>query len=374
MRIAVVHDLPPGGARRRVAGHGQHLQGTVREFTLETAVPVTGDATVVGYQRRAEDAWPGIRPLLRYTDLAHLRSAWCQLAQKVQAWRPDVIYANPCRYLQSSTLGDVGVPVVYYCDEPRRIDYEVSARVSTRRLTRVPYAPLRAVERRIDRANVARSTTLLTNSAYTAGRIWQAYGRVANVVYCGVQEVFSPAPEPVMPRHVLSVGTLIPTKGHDLVIRAAAESRLGLPVVVVCPRADHGEANRLQSLAGRMGVGLDIRASVSDEELRDLYRAAFATVYLAVAEPYGLVSIGAQASGSPVLVADEGGLPETVADRASGVIVSRHGPAAAAALQRMADPAVREAMVKAARTASRAPTWRISAGHVQRYLTAAGAE
>jgi glycosyltransferase involved in cell wall biosynthesis len=374
VRIAVVHDLPAGGARRRVAGHLQHLEGTVREFTLSTGLPVSTDAAVITYFKHADSAPPIVRPMLRYTDLGGLYRAWHQLAQQVREWRPDVVYANPCRYLQSSTLGDVGAPVVYYCDEPRRFDYDSGARASTRRLTRAPYAPLRAIERRTDRANVARSSSLLTNSAYTAGRIRDAYGRSAEVVYCGVQEVFSPAPKAVPPEHVLSVGTLIPSKGHDLVLRAAAGSGLGLPVVVVCPRGGEGEATRLRELAASLNVSLRLRSNVSDDELRDLYRSAFATVYLAAAEPFGLVSIEAQASGCPVIVADEGGLPETVADRASGIVVARRGAEAAAALQRMADPAVRGAMVAAARTASRALTWRASAQQVQRYLTVAAAE
>ena len=48
---------------------------------------------------------------------------------------------------------------------------------------------------------------------------------------------------------------------------------------------------------------------VPDATLRDLYRGALATVQMGVSEPLGLASMEAQACGSPVVVAGEGGLP-----------------------------------------------------------------
>ena len=110
-------------------------------------------------------------------------------------------------------------------------------------------------------------------------------------------------------------------------IEAVARSHVDRPVVLVAPRPEPSETHRLEALAARAGVRLDVRIGVDDVALRDLYRDALATVYVARREPLGLVALEAQAAGSPVIVADEGGLPETVADGRSGFVVPRDADA-----------------------------------------------
>ncbi|RZS87367.1 glycosyltransferase involved in cell wall biosynthesis [Motilibacter rhizosphaerae] len=368
MRIAVVHNLPPGGARRRVEGHLRGLEGEVKEFVLESATPVTDDAVIVPLTQRADSVPRALKPLVRYPDHLALLLAWRTLSRAVAAWSPDVVYLNPCRYLQTPPLADVGgAPIVYYCDEPRRADYEQQARSSKNTVTRLPYWLLHESERRADRRGVARASRVLTNSRYTSGTIRRAYGVDSHVVYCGVPELFTPAADALVPTHVLSVGTLIPTKGHDLVLEAVAGAGLDLPVVVVSPRSRPEEEQRLRALAERLGVQLSVRVGVSDDELLELFRRAFATMYLAVAEPYGLVSIEAQSSGCPVVVADEGGLPETVVDEA-GVVVPRTAAAAARALVDLQDPRARDKAVVAARGSTARNTWAASSAQVLEHL------
>jgi glycosyltransferase involved in cell wall biosynthesis len=163
-----------------------------------------------------------------------------------------------------------------------------------------------------------------------------------------------------VPGHLLSVGTLIASKGHDLVIEAAARSGLDLPVVLVAHRGAADEEARLRAIADRWGVRLEIRTAVSDDELVGLYRAAFATLYLACAEPLGLVSLEAQACGSPAIVADEGGLPETVTDGKTGLVVRRDAASASQALLVLSRAGRRDEMARAAASAP-GHSWRASA-------------
>ncbi|HKB11964.1 MAG TPA: glycosyltransferase family 4 protein [Vicinamibacterales bacterium] len=68
-----------------------------------------------------------------------------------------------------------------------------------------------------------------------------------------------------------------------------------------------------------------------DEELAAIYRSATVTVVPSVfPEALGLTSLEAQASGVPVVVSDAGGLPETVLDGESGLVVARSDAAALA--------------------------------------------
>lgn len=365
MRIAVIHNLSRGGAHRRLAEQVAALDTEVVEFTTSTAVPVTARPYVVPLTITAPGLPPALRPPQRLLDLRRLTAAWRTLGELAARDGADAAFVNPDSVLRGSVPLDLGgTPVVRYCDEPRRIDYEPALRDSLNPRTRALYAGLRRLERRLDRAAMASADAVVTNSRYTASRILSAYGRPAQVLPCGAPARMSPDPA-VRPRHLLSVGSLIPGKGHGLVIEAAALSGLGLPVVLVAHHGDPAEEARLRRIADRAGVSLSIRTGIGDDELTGLYRAAFATLYLARAEPLGLASIEAQACGSPVVVADEGGLPETVAAGVSGLVVPRTAAAAGAALASLARDGLRDRLSRAAATGANGHRWAASAAALE---------
>ena len=80
-------------------------------------------------------------------------------------------------------------------------------------------------------------------------------------------------------------------------------------------------------------------------------------MYLAKAEPFGLVSIEAQACGCPVVVADQGGLPETVLHGSTGWRVPRGPEDAARRLDELEDPNRRAAMAARAADHGRGYSW-----------------
>jgi glycosyltransferase involved in cell wall biosynthesis len=359
MRIAVVHNLHAGGAARRLSGMVFALSArpdlTLRQFTLSSAVdlarvfpdpdPTVGPdphripAAMVRHSCTAGLAPRWVRPPLRYLDFARLERAWRAVARAVDDWRPDAVFVNPCGLSDAApaALRWLRAPSLLYCDEPRRVDYEPAARSSTNPSTRLVYGPLRVAMRRSDRAAVAAASMVATNSAYTADGIRAAYGRSARVVAPGVAELFTPAPSVGRRSHLLSVGALIPSKGHELAVRAAGLAGLRLPVVVVAARPDETEQRRLRRAADEAGVPLAVRVGVPDRELVTLYRDAYATLYLARAEPFGLVSLESQACGTPVIVSREGGLADTVDEGVTGFRVARDPTAVAARLAAMAE-------------------------------------
>ncbi|MBF6371349.1 glycosyltransferase, partial [Nocardia puris] len=60
------------------------------------------------------------------------------------------------------------------------------------------------------------------------------------------------------------------------------------------------------------------------ERLVQVYRAADLVAVPSYSESFGLVAIEAQASGTPVLAADVGGLSTAVRDGATGLLVRGH--------------------------------------------------
>ncbi|MGK5681928.1 glycosyltransferase family 4 protein [Actinoplanes sp. URMC 104] len=361
--MAVLHNLTQGGAWRRLMEQATALHDAgveVVEFTTGSSVPVTARPYVLPLDVRAPKLPLLLRPPQRVLDLRHLRAVWRALGQMAEHAGADIIFANPDSVLRGAVpLSVTTTPIVRYVDEPRRIDYEPELMASLNPTTRAMYAGLRRMERQTDRAAVHEATALATNSRYTAGRIRTAYGRDAQIVPCGAPSHM--APDSSVPAHLLSVGSLLPSKGHDLVVEAAARSGLDLPVIVVAYRDDITERQRLQAVADRLGIHLSIRTGISDADLVALYRSAWATLYLATAEPLGLVSLEAQACGSPVIVSAEGGLPETVTDGRTGWVVAREASAAAEALSRMARDKSRDSMARHAADAGTASRWRASA-------------
>lgn len=358
MKVAVIHNLRRGGAHRRLKEQVSWLGCDVVEICLSTAAPVTASPTVVDCRRWATKAPQMARPPLRYLDLNALQRAWRHVAETVEAVSPDVVFANPCQFAQAPpALALSSTPSLYFCDEPREPPGRMilSRNPRTRRL----YRHLHETEAVLDVRAVAHATRLVTNSCYTAEAIRRRYGREARVLPMGVPNGFSPGSEPR--RHLLSVGTLIPDKGHDLAVQAAARARTRRPVLVVAPRPAPNEERRLRQLARSLGIDLSIRVAISDTDLITCYRQAHATLYLARGEPFGLAALEAQACGSPVVVSAEGGLPETLLQGETGWAVERQQVAVAAALDTLDDPTVHAEFAAAAAVHAGRATWRASA-------------
>ena len=342
----------------------------IAEVCLDTAAPVTANARIVPAHRVSPTLPRFVRPPFRYLDHLALRTAWRRAAEFIVASQADVVFMNPCQFLQAPPIARPDMPpIVYYCDEPRRVDSESSS--GRNWLTRPIYEPLYRSERQGDRRAVAATTSIATNSRYTAKEIARVYCRTAQVVPPGVERLAAPGPDRPRGEFVLTVGTLIPSKGHDLVIEASALSRR--PVTLVTPRPSPTEARRLLLLARKLGVALEILVGITDQALGELYEAAFATVYMARREPLGLVSLEAQVHGCPVVVADEGGLPETIVSDETGFCRPRQAKDIAAALAKLEDAHVHSRMSLAARAHARTLSWASSGAQIRSMLELAAA-
>jgi len=115
---------------------------------------------------------------------------------------------------------------------------------------------------------------------------------------------------------LLSVGHLIPSKGHDRVIGALAE----LPDVRLIIVGGGPERERLAKLAHRLGVAERVRFTgvLSQDTLRDYYTAADALVLASDREGWANVLLESMACGTPVLASAVGGTPEFVVPHAAG--------------------------------------------------------
>jgi glycosyltransferase involved in cell wall biosynthesis len=170
-----------------------------------------------------------------------------------------------------------------------------------------------------------------------------------------VDPAFTPAserePEQVRYRHglpkafALAVGNPKPHKNLALLARIAA--RLPVPLVLLAGDA----AGRVFPRPTR------VLAEVDEAQLPALYGSAEALLLPSRHEGFGLPALEAMASGTPVLAANAGSLPEVTGGAAG--LLDPDAPdawiAASAAL--VEDPAIRARWVSAGRERARAYTW-----------------
>ncbi|GAA4558608.1 glycosyltransferase family 4 protein [Planotetraspora kaengkrachanensis] len=150
---------------------------------------------------------------------------------------------------------------------------------------------------------------------------------------------------------LLCVGSVTPTKGHDLLVEALAAVREpSWHCEIVGPLSrDPAHAERLRRTVGRLGLGDRVRLAgpLTAERLAEQYARADLVVLPSRSETYGMVVTEALARGIPVLATAVGGVPETLGQASDGgvpgILVSPEDPAAiSAGLRRwFGDPGLR---------------------------------
>ena len=133
---------------------------------------------------------------------------------------------------------------------------------------------------------------------------------------------------------LLSVGHLIPRKGHDRVIEALAL----LPGVSLLILGEGPERARLEALIAARGLGGRARllGAVPHETLARYYSAADALVLASSREGWANVLLEAMACGTPVVASKIPGNPEVVTAPEAGLIVEENSPQGiAAAIRRL---------------------------------------
>ncbi len=158
---------------------------------------------------------------------------------------------------------------------------------------------------------------------------------------------------------VVGVSRLVPRKGMDTLVRAAALLAPGRPDLVVAVAGQGRDLERLRKLVAETLAPVRFLGRVPDDRLPSLYGCA--DVFAAPCrsrwrgleqEGFGIVFLEAAACGVPQVAGDSGGAAEAVADGETGVVVrdpSDAASVAAAIAGLLDDPARRRSMGAAAR-------------------------
>jgi teichuronic acid biosynthesis glycosyltransferase TuaC len=127
---------------------------------------------------------------------------------------------------------------------------------------------------------------------------------------------------------LLSVGSLIPRKGHELIIAALTE----LPDARLMIAGSGPMRSELERVAEEKGVASRVRflGEIAHDALTDAYRAADIFVLASSREGWANVLLEAMACGTPVVATNVNGTPEVLTDPKLGVLVQERTSSALA--------------------------------------------
>ena len=158
---------------------------------------------------------------------------------------------------------------------------------------------------------------------------------------------------------IVSISRLVPRKGFDVAIEAAAALAPTHPDLVLAISGEGRDERRLRRLAEDCRAPVVFLGRVANADLPALYGCAdvFAMACRTrwgglEQEGFGVVFVEAAACGVPQVAGDSGGAAEAVVDGVSGIVVSRPDDpvAVAEAFEALlADPALRTKMATASR-------------------------
>ena len=159
---------------------------------------------------------------------------------------------------------------------------------------------------------------------------------------------------------VTSVSRLVPRKGMDALIDAAAHLAPTHPDLTVAIAGSGRDRKRLELRAKNANAPVTFLGRVPDADLPDLYGCADVFAMLCrnrwaglEQEGFGIVFLEAAATGVPQVAGDSGGARDAVEDGETGLVVRNpaDGRSAAAALQTLLDdPAERQRLGEQGRT------------------------
>jgi glycosyltransferase involved in cell wall biosynthesis len=184
---------------------------------------------------------------------------------------------------------------------------------------------------RLDTEMLSECKAIFSNARNTAARLQKFNGLHAEPLY---------HPSRLAPRlrpgrfddYVLSVGRLESVKRADLIVRAMANTRHALRLVVAGEGTQRANVERAAHDAG-VADRVTFLGTVNDDDLVGLYADALAVAYPPFDEDFGYVTLEAFLAGKPVITCtDSGGPLEFVQESVNGWICEPAPEALAAAI------------------------------------------
>jgi len=281
MRIALFHNLPPGGALRVVEEQVKHLKHKTRIFTTNPNL---------GRNRLKRD----------FKNFFYLNHLHKELAEKIEKENFNIVLVHHDKNTQAPfLLRHLKTPSVYFCEEWLRIVYEkeLAFKKKVKRHKLIYEKITRSYRKNIDYINTVSASEIIANSNFTSSNIYKAYKKNSIVINPSVDSKKFKKTIKKRANQVLFVGSKDKINGYHLAQKAANLARVELKVI-------SGER-------------------LTDKELVNEYSKSIASISTSINEPFGLVPIESMACETPALAVNEGGYMDSVVSGKSGFLLKR---------------------------------------------------
>jgi glycosyltransferase involved in cell wall biosynthesis len=285
------------------------------------------------------------------------RAAALAVLSAMRAGRPTVLDGLAFGALPEAGILRRHMPLIALVHQPLAMDPSLNTKQAD-------------VFRKSERAALAAAERVVVTSEATARILITDYGvatHCISVVRPGNDPVPSvPGSEDSIVR-LLSIGSVLPVKGHDLVIAAVATlNEIPWRLTIAGDRTrDPVAAAQLDADIDAYGLGnkVTVLGAVSPERIGELYLASDVFVLASRFEGYGMALSEAIAHGLPVVSTTAGAIPETVPPGTGLLVPPDDAAALAEALRRLVtSPTERRRLATNARAAAaHLPTWQDAA-------------
>lgn len=312
MKIAVIDNLPEGGAKRVVFEQIKYLaqKHSIWYGTNNVVAHIPFDSLPITMQRfdlsvEPHTGWSRFQQ--EWSLLFGLRKKYKKVAEQLIAWKPDIVIAHPCLYTQAPILLHfLPMPTIYFAEEWLRLIYEpqLFPLPSTSFHKKVYEKYRRQIIKYLDAQAVSHATCIVTTSNYNAQHLYQAYGIHPDVIHLGVDNAVFQAPRRRTDNDTfLFIGQKDEVHGYPLIEEAISRSSVPINISIISQDKE--------------------TYSKSDAELVQEYASATAVLCLDRGEPFGLIPLEAMSCETPVIAVAEGGYLETIQQNKTGLLIKR---------------------------------------------------
>lgn len=356
MKIAVWHNLHSGGGSRALQ---YHIKGLVEKghqveiwadepdasgfMQLPTGVKLHKIPLEYNeYQSSLKERFSSIF-FEKDSNMKAMEQHCQRCASEINEGGFDVLFANSCFYYGVPFIGRfVNIPKVLYLGEPNRYLYEAmpeqiwEAPEETSNKWRSKFwvyffsntwrTNKYRVYVREERKNFQAFDKVLVNSYFSMESCKRAYGLLSEVCYLGIDSsLFKPTKPLETNKYIVGLGGFYRHKNPELAIRSVGEIKENRPKLLwIGNMVDEKYWLEMVELARSLGVTLEVKKLVTDEQLVQLLSGAICMVYSSNLEPFGFAPLEANACGTPVIAVAEGGVRETIIHKKNGFLVNQN--------------------------------------------------
>lgn len=363
MKIAIWHNIGPGGAKRHLH---EHVRGLLaRGHALKGWCFSTADRAFLPLSELVTERVVDVRPTRVWNRLDEIAGARRRrgkaldeaakaAAAAIDAEGFDVALLANCRMYHAPHIARyLATPSILYLHEPARFLYEAMPTLpwAAPGKDTAPWLSPKGFRARLrdlltnralrdqvrdERVNAAAAGHILANSRFGRESILRSYGIDCEVCYPGINTDLFAYREGEREHEVLGVGSYAWHKNIPFAIDAVAGMAEPRPRLTwIGNGGSRALAESMRRHAGERNVEMTPLFDVDDTVLVSRMQHARAMLFCPRLEPFGMAPLEAAACGLPVVAVAEGGVRETIVDGVNGLLVDPDPGAAGEALARL---------------------------------------